>query len=267
MQAATTAQLVPPSPPLFDETRLAVSGFLARYSGTTRTGYATDLRAWFSWCAEAKLEIFGVRRAHIELFARWMEEERHLARATIGRRLSTMVGFYRFAVVDGYITESPAEHVRRPKIDTESTTLGLDRMELGAFVAQAAAAGPVDHALACLLGLLGLRVSEVVLNQHRAPQHRARTSHREDHGQGRQGRRHTVASPRWPGDRPCCRRADERAGAAVPFRTAAPAPRSPRRDPDRAAGRPEGRHHQEDLAPLASPQLHNRSPRRRRSSP
>ena len=63
MQAATTAQLVPPSPPLFDETRLAVSGFLARYSGTTRAGYATDLRAWFAWCAEAKLEIFGVRRA------------------------------------------------------------------------------------------------------------------------------------------------------------------------------------------------------------
>ncbi len=149
MQAATTAQLVPPSPPLFDETRLAVSGFLARYSGTTRTGYATDLRAWFGWCAEAKLEIFGVRRAHIELFARWMEEERHLARATIGRRLSTVVGFYRFAVVDGYITESPAEHVRRPKIDTESTTLGLDRMELGAFVAQAAAAGLITLWPAC----------------------------------------------------------------------------------------------------------------------
>ncbi len=33
-------------------------------------------------------------------------------------------------------------------------------MELGAFIAQAAAAGPVDHAVACLLGLLGLRVSE-----------------------------------------------------------------------------------------------------------
>lgn len=33
-------------------------------------------------------------------------------------------------------------------------------MELGAFIAQAAASGPTDHALACLLGLLGLRVSE-----------------------------------------------------------------------------------------------------------
>jgi len=33
-------------------------------------------------------------------------------------------------------------------------------MELSAFVAQGAAGSPVDHALACLLGLLGLRVSE-----------------------------------------------------------------------------------------------------------
>ena len=33
-------------------------------------------------------------------------------------------------------------------------------MELSALVAQGAAGSPVDHALACLLGLLGLRVSE-----------------------------------------------------------------------------------------------------------
>ena len=157
---SASAQLVSPAPPLYDEARLAVGGFLARYSGNTRTGYASDLRGWFAWCAQVGLEPLAVLRVHIELYARWMEEERHLARATIGRRLSTVVGFYRFAVIDGFLTESPAEHVRRPKIDTESTTLGLDRMELGGFLAQAAAAGPIDHALACLLGLLGLRVSE-----------------------------------------------------------------------------------------------------------
>jgi integrase len=33
-------------------------------------------------------------------------------------------------------------------------------MELSAFIVQGAAAGPLEHALACLLGLLGLRVSE-----------------------------------------------------------------------------------------------------------
>jgi hypothetical protein len=41
--------------------------------------------------------------------------------------------------LDGLIEHSPGEYVRRPKIDTESATLGLDRMELSAFIAQAAA--------------------------------------------------------------------------------------------------------------------------------
>ena len=64
-----------------------------------------------------------------------MLEESGLARATIGRRLSTLAGFYRFAIIDGMLEHSPAGYVRRPRIDTESTTIGLDRMELGAFIA------------------------------------------------------------------------------------------------------------------------------------
>ncbi len=148
-----------PIPPLFDEARLAVAGFLARYSGPTRRSYVSDLRQFFSWCASVDIETFAIKRGHIELWARSMEEK-GLARATIGRRLSTVAGFYRICVLDGLIEHSPAEYVRRPKIDTDSATLGLDRMELSAFVAQGAAGGPMDHALACLLGLLGLRVSE-----------------------------------------------------------------------------------------------------------
>ncbi|HYA67909.1 MAG TPA: hypothetical protein VED63_04160, partial [Acidimicrobiales bacterium] len=65
------------------------------------------------------LQAFDVRRAHLELWARSMEE-RGLAPSTIGRRLSTVAGFYAIAVVDGLIEHSPAEHVRRPKIDGES---------------------------------------------------------------------------------------------------------------------------------------------------
>jgi site-specific recombinase XerD len=151
--------LLPPSPPLFDEARLAVASFLAGYSATTRASYTCDLRQFFVWCAGLDLAAFNLKRGHIELWARTMEE-RGLARATIGRRLSTVTSFYRMCVLDGLLGHSPAEHLRRPKIDTESTTLGLDRMELSAFVAQGAAGGPTDHALACLLGLLGLRVGE-----------------------------------------------------------------------------------------------------------
>ena len=91
--------IVKPVAPLFDEARLAVAGYLARYSAPTRRSYTTDLRQFFSWCAQVELGIFELKRAHIELWARSMEEK-GLGRATIGRRLSTIVGFYRFAVID-----------------------------------------------------------------------------------------------------------------------------------------------------------------------
>jgi integrase/recombinase XerD len=143
-----------------EDARRAVAGYLARYGGSTRKSYGSDLRAWFAWCRDRRLEVLEVKRPHVELWVRDMEERLGLAAATVSRRLSTVAGYYRFAMIDGYIDRSPTEFVRRPRLDTESTTLGLDRMELGAFIAQGLAAGAVDHALACLLGLLGLRVSE-----------------------------------------------------------------------------------------------------------
>jgi site-specific recombinase XerD len=155
----TTSELI-----AFDRTRpseawVAAAGFLARYSGTTRMSYASDLKCFFGFCSAHDLDPLEVTRVQVELWARTMEEAGR-ARATVRRRLSTICGYYRFATVDGYLAHSPAEFVRRPRVDWESTTLGLDRMELSAFIAQGAAAGPVEHALACLLGLLGLRVSE-----------------------------------------------------------------------------------------------------------
>lgn len=56
--------------PLFDETKLAVAGYLARYSGPTRVSYACDLRQWFTWCASNSLPPFAARRGHLELWAR-----------------------------------------------------------------------------------------------------------------------------------------------------------------------------------------------------
>ena len=65
----TDTTIVRTTAPLFDEARLAIAGFLARYSGATRTSYATDLRQFFSWCAQCDLEVFADKRGHIELFA------------------------------------------------------------------------------------------------------------------------------------------------------------------------------------------------------
>jgi integrase/recombinase XerD len=57
---------------------------------------------------------------------------------------------------------NPAANVRRPRQRQESTMSGLDRNELGAFLVQAGLSGARDHALACLLALNGLRVSEAI---------------------------------------------------------------------------------------------------------
>ena len=144
-----------------DREVITAAGFLAGYSGRTREAYTLDLRQFVGWCGEHGLALFEVRRGEIELYARHLEELGR-ARATIGRRLSTIAGFYRYATEEGVITHSPAANVRRPRLDYESHAVGLDRNELGAFLVAAGLSSARDHALASLLGLNGLRISEAL---------------------------------------------------------------------------------------------------------
>ena len=79
------------------EILMVVAGFLAGYSGHTRLAYQQDLRRFGSWCRSHDLWLLDVRRAHVELFARFQEAVGR-ARATITRRLSTISSFYRYCV-------------------------------------------------------------------------------------------------------------------------------------------------------------------------
>jgi integrase/recombinase XerD len=139
--------------------RLALAGFLAGYRGLTRGAYALDLRQSTTWCRARSLNLFAVRRADIEGFARELEA-RGRARATVTRRLCTIAGFYRYAVEEELLEHSPAAHVRRPRVDYESHAVALDRIELGALLVAAGLGLPPEHALISLLALNGLRVSE-----------------------------------------------------------------------------------------------------------
>ncbi|MDH4117496.1 MAG: site-specific integrase, partial [Acidimicrobiia bacterium] len=141
--------------------RQAIAGFVAGYGDTTRDAYSLDLRQWLRWCTSDELRVLEVKRAHIELFARSLEQDGK-ARATVARRLSTIAGFYRYCVEEQLIPVSPAVHLRRPKLNYESNATGLDRNELGMFLVQAGLAGGGDHGLACLLALNGLRISEAL---------------------------------------------------------------------------------------------------------
>ena len=80
----------------------------------------------------------------------------------MARRLSTLCSFYRYCHLEGLLIRNPAGNVRRPKIDPESRTLGLDRDELGAVLVHAGLGSPRDHALISLLAMNGLRISEAL---------------------------------------------------------------------------------------------------------
>src|SRR5215207_7186743 len=141
-----------------DEAEPAAASFLARYSGRTLEAYRHDLHVFFQWAADNHLEVLKATRPHIELF-RAGTEHRQLAASTIDQRLSTVCGFYRFAHIDGRIGSNAAQYVRRPQVHPTDAR-GLDRCELGVFLFTAEHYDHQHAALAVLLGLYGLRVSE-----------------------------------------------------------------------------------------------------------
>ena len=157
----TTSELVLPAPSEQTMANWAAVAFVASYSSRgTRQAYSTQLRLWFFWCRQHGLDpLAEIRRPHVELYARDLEA-RGLAPATVALKLVVLTGFYRYCVEEQLLEHSPAVHVRRPKVSQESTRLGLDRSELGASLVQAGLSGGNDHALACLLALNALRVSE-----------------------------------------------------------------------------------------------------------
>ena len=95
--AAPSAVLATIQPAFTDAERVALAGFLAGYRGPTREAYALDLRQFASWCRTRPVALFAVRRADMESFARDLEAMGR-ARATVTRRLSTIAGFYKYAV-------------------------------------------------------------------------------------------------------------------------------------------------------------------------
>jgi hypothetical protein len=117
--AAPSTALATMQPAFTDAERLALAGFLTGYRGLTREAYALDLRQFTTWCRVRSLALFAARRDDIESFARKLEA-RGRARATVTRRLSTIAGFYKYAVEEELLDQSPAAPVRRPRVAYES---------------------------------------------------------------------------------------------------------------------------------------------------
>ena len=155
----------PSSAPIAPPTRRSndlAAAFLLAYQGHTRTAYANDLREWFCWCADHDLDPLEATRGHIDAFARTLGEVENLSPATVARRLSTLSSFYRYCEGEDAIARNPVTHVRRPTVGTDTVSTGLDANELAALIHAAEADSLRSHALVLLLGMNGLRISEVL---------------------------------------------------------------------------------------------------------
>jgi integrase/recombinase XerD len=128
-----SVELVHVDDPLNHTERAAIAGFRAICTGNTLVNSTTDLRLFVEWCNENNTPLLEVRRAHLEIFGRTMEANGRM-RSTAAQRLSTLGSFYRYCHVGGILERNPAADVRRPKVDVESRTLGLDRNELGGLL-------------------------------------------------------------------------------------------------------------------------------------
>ena len=140
-----------------DEAQLAAASFSARDRDHTLEAYRHDLRSFFRWADDHRLGVLAATRAHLEWRRTAMEQGGHAA--AIDRQLCTVCGCYRFAHLDGRVTANPAQYVRRPK-GQPSEGRGMDRSESARFLFTAEQSDHAHSALAVLIGLNGLRVSE-----------------------------------------------------------------------------------------------------------
>lgn len=158
-------ELLVPAPAAGDVPSLAdwpvlVESFLTRYSAPkTVDAYRMDLEAFRRWCAARDANPFAAQRVDVELYARWMEKNGY-APSTRHRRIGAIHVLFKTLLLDELVAKDPTVHVKRPKIERESSTSGLTRTEFADLLKIAEESAPAHLALVCLLGLNGLRVSE-----------------------------------------------------------------------------------------------------------
>ncbi|MEA2641533.1 MAG: integrase/recombinase XerD [Chloroflexota bacterium] len=136
--------------------------FLAGYDQPTASAYLRDLAEYARWCAVSGLAPLAADRADLDLYTRHLRAARGLSPATVGRRLSTLAGYFRRAVEDGEVERTPMQHIRRPRPGRRSASTGLSASELRALLTGAAADSDRSHALVLLLAFTGIRISEAL---------------------------------------------------------------------------------------------------------
>ena len=147
----------------------AVAAFLdelrvsRRLAANTIIAYQRDLNRLLEFAGQHGLSLLAVDRYEVETFIRELMSS-GLSPRSVARVVACVRGFYRFLVMDGHITASPADDVRAPRAwPALPRFLSLDEVDqLLAQPSTNTSIGTRDRALLELLYATGMRVSELV---------------------------------------------------------------------------------------------------------
>jgi integrase/recombinase XerD len=134
-----------------------------RLADHTLESYARDLRELARFAAGASLDLEALDRSHLEAFVR-EQMAGGLSPRSVARRVAAVRGFYRSLVLDGALSESPADDLRPPRAWPALPKL-LAAEDVEALIEQPNVSTPLglrDRAMIELLYATGMRVSELV---------------------------------------------------------------------------------------------------------
>lgn len=132
-------------------------------SPNTVSAYQRDLLKFADFAAKRKLALEAVKRDELVDFLAGLYRQK-LESRTVARHMVTLRNFFRFALVNGYITEDPTQNLESPKI--RRALPGYLRLEeVEKLLLQPDEKTPLglrDRAMLEVLYSTGLRVSELV---------------------------------------------------------------------------------------------------------
>ena len=128
----------------------------------TVTAYASDLAGYLRWAERADLHVLDVDHRALRRYLADLDRARY-ARKTVARRLAAVRSFYRYLVMRGLMSGSPAAVLSTPRISSRLPTVApTDTLsKLLESPDATTPAGTRDRAILELLYATGIRVSEL----------------------------------------------------------------------------------------------------------
>ncbi len=139
-----------------------MAGWLdAQRSENTRAAYRRDIERFMAWCDVQRLGPLRASSADIAAF-RTSAANAELSASTIGRQVSAIASFYRFAAEHGWAVPSMAS-VERPLAVPATETASLGRRQAEAVWAAALELGPKTASIVGLALFDGLKLNETLM--------------------------------------------------------------------------------------------------------